>query len=260
MLKNIILFFLISAFCKVAIAQTTSTILKEETDIYEKIYNAPLNIVGKESTTLEGLYAQRPVILALIFTRCYGICNPFLVKLKENLIPIAEGNKPDDKPYQILVISFDPYDKEDDMKLLAGRLDLENDPRWIFAVTDSTSRLNQSVSFAPVWDSLRAQFDHDALLVGINRDGYITKKLIGIRERGDVQLLISSVNNVYSPTYRLPNQNMLFSCFNYDPVTGKNKPGLGLIFLALPAVLTAILLISISFMVRRSRQRKVNLN
>ncbi|HAH56580.1 MAG: hypothetical protein KUL83_06165 [Lentimicrobium sp.] len=249
MFKNIVLLLLIFGFCNFADAQTTSTALKEETNIYERVYDAPLQVVGQESATFDELYAQRPVILALIFTRCTGICNPFLVKLKESL-QFKDG----DDSFRVMVLSFDPRDNLSDMHRLAQNLGLEENEQWAFAITDSISELTQSVGFDPVWDSARRQFDHDALLVGINREGYITKKLIGLRERGDLDLLTGSINNVFVPTYRLQNQNMLFSCFNYDPVTGKNKPGLGLIFLALPAVLTASLLISISILVRRSRR------
>jgi len=256
MSKNIVfLLFLIIGFCNFAEAQITSNALKEETNIYEKVFDVPLQLVDQQSASFDELYAQRPVILALIFTRCTGICNPFLVKLKENL-----QFKTQENPFQVLVVSFDPRDSVSDMQQLAKNLGLEENKQWTFAITNSISELNQSVGFDPVWDSLRQQFDHDALLVGINKEGYITKKLIGLREKGDLELLIGSVNNIFSPTYRLPNQNSLFSCFNYDPVTGKNKPGLGLIFLALPAVLTTILLISISYSVRRRRQKREQLS
>ena len=253
--KNIVFLLLIFGFCNFADAQSTSAALKEETNIYARVYDAPLQVVGQESATFDELYAQRPVILALIFTRCTGICNPFLVKLKETL-----QFKSGDDSFRVLVLSFDPRDNLSDMRRLAQNLRLEENKEWAFATTDSISKLTQSVGFDPIWDSVRQQFDHDALLVGINREGYITKKLIGLRERGDLELLIGSINNVFVPTYRLPNQNMLFSCFNYDPVSGKNKPGLGLIVLALPAVLTASLLLLINYLVRRTRQRKAHLD
>jgi cytochrome oxidase Cu insertion factor (SCO1/SenC/PrrC family) len=246
MFKNIVLTFLTINFCIIANAQTTSAGLKEETNIYNKIYDAPLNIGAEKQLAFHELYARKPLLLALVFTRCSGVCNPFLLRLKENL---QFKNKNDS--FNVLVLSFDPRDSLGDMELLAERFGLENDNQWIFGVTDSIENLNQSIGFAPVWDSVSKQFDHDALLVGINSEGYITKKLIGIRQGHDMDLLIASVNNVFSPTYRLPNKNMLFSCFNYDPKTGKNKLGLGLLFIALPAVLTVLLLLSVSYFVRR---------
>lgn len=246
MLKNIILTLLSISFCSFLNAQTTSSSAKEESNIYEKIYDAPLAIVGEQQISFQELYARKPLLLALVFTRCSGVCNPFLLQLKESIQLRIK-----DSSFNVLVLSFDPRDSIRDMEMLAQRFQVEDDSQWVFGVTDSISELNQSISFYPVWDSLSNQYDHDALLVGINREGYITKKLIGIRQGHDLDLLIASVNNIFSPTYRLPNKNMLFSCFNYDPKTGENKLGLGLLFIALPAVLTVLLLISISYMVRQ---------
>ena len=61
-------------------------------------------------------------------------------------------------------------------------------------------KLNLLVGFNPSWDSIRSQYDHDALLVGINKEGYITKKLIGIRNKSDLELLTGSVNDDFSPS------------------------------------------------------------
>lgn len=253
MFKNIVLFLLISSCIYSTSAQSPSTALKEETNIYEKVYDAPLYVSGQGAAVFNELYDRQPVILALVFTRCSGVCNPFLIKLKETL----QFGQNDKTPFQVLVLSFDPRDTPEDMKRLAQNLELHENPQWKFATTDSIAPLIHSVGFAPVWDSLRQQYDHDALLAGINKEGYITKKLIGLRERGDLKLLIESINNVFVPTYRLPNQSTLFSCFNYDPVSGKNKPGLGLIFLALPAVITFILLLSIGLWVGGRRREKL---
>ena len=246
MFKSIV-FTLITIFLSlIANAQTASTGMEEETNIYEKIFAAPLYVNEKQPMTFDELYHQKPLLVALIFTRCSGICSPFLLQLKDNL-----QLKADDKSFNILVISFDPRDNLEDMNNMARRFGLENDPQWIFAVTDSIGQLNQSIGFHPIWDSATNQYDHDALLVGINREGYITKKLIGMRTKHDIDLIIASVNNIFAPTYRLPNKNSLLFCFNYDPITGKNTPGLGLLFIALPAVLTILLLVSISYIVRK---------
>ncbi len=245
MLKNIVFAIITLSFILTANAQVDSSGMKEETNIYDKIYDAPLNIAGGQPLSFHELYSKKPLLLAIVFTRCSGVCNPFLIQLSENL---QLKNK--DNSFHVLVVSFDPRDSIKDMELLALRLGLENNKQWHFGITDHIEELTQSIGFFPVWDSIRNQYDHDALLVGINNEGYITKKLIGIRQGHDLDLLIASVNNIFSPTYRLPNKNALFSCFNYDPITGKNTPGLGLLFIALPSVLTLLLIISIRYFVR----------
>lgn len=246
MFKHIIFTFIIISFffCRFTVAQIASTGFEEENNIYDRVYDAKLSFNSGENRTLSQLCSSKPVLLALIFTRCSGICNPFLIQLKDNL-----QFKNNFGEFSILVLSFDPRDTHEDMIQLAQRLNLENNKQWLFATTQDIEKLNLSVGFHPTWDSIRSQYDHDALLVGINKEGYITKKLIGLRNQNDLGLLISSVNDVFSPSYRLPGNNQLLSCFNYNPQTGKNTPGLGLLILALPAIITLLLLLGISYCV-----------
>ncbi|MGV8090739.1 MAG: hypothetical protein AB2L24_02570 [Mangrovibacterium sp.] len=250
MFKRIVISFIMGSFifCTAAFPQVNQVDLKEEANIYDKVLDASLITSQEIKLPLSQLYKEKPVLLALIFTRCAGICNPFLFQLKENLqIKIDAGE------FTVLVLSFDPRDTREDMLLLSEGLNLDNNEQWIFATTTDIEELNQSVGFNPVWDNARAQYDHDALLVGINKEGYITKKLIGLRDRQDLRLLISSVNDIFSPSYRLPNNNQLFSCFNYNPQTGKNTPGLGMLILALPAIITLLLVVGISYNARQKR-------
>ena len=249
MFKSIVFTFLMFFLIFVSAAQSPdlSDEFKEEANIYEKAYDAPLKLEDGKDLDFSKLYAKKPVLLALIFTRCAGICNPFLIQLKENLQ--FKANK---ENFNVLVLSFDPRDSREDMDLLCTRLGLEENEQWIFATTDEINELTESVGFYPVWDSTRSQFDHDAMLVGINTEGYITKKLIGLRNKPDLTLMINSVNNVFSASYRLPGKSRLFSCFNYNPETGKNTPGLGLLVLTLPAFLTVLLVAGVNFFTRRN--------
>ncbi|MGV8139955.1 MAG: hypothetical protein AB2L20_32620 [Mangrovibacterium sp.] len=250
MYKHLILIIIALSFfsCQLVPGQSVTDGYEEENNIYEKVYDAKLNFNKDEAQNMSQQYARQPVLLALIFTRCSGICNPFLLQLKENL-----QFKTDTESYKVLVLSFDSRDTHEDMMQLAQWLKLENHKQWLFATTGDIEKLNLSVGFHPTWDSIRSQYDHDAFLVGINKEGYITKKLIGLRNQHDLSLLISSVNDVFSPSYRLPGKNQLLSCFNYNPQTGKNTPGLGLLILALPAVITLLLLIGTSYVVKQKR-------
>lgn len=247
MFKYIIVFLTIgsSFFCTSAFGQESPADWKEEANIYNKVFDASITTSNDVSFSLSQLYVKKPLLLALIFTRCSGICNPFLVQLKENL-----QSKMSNENFEVLVVSFDPRDTKEDMSLLSKNLGIENNEQWLFATTEEIEKLIQSVGFNPVWDSTQNQFDHDAMLVGINKEGYITKKLIGIRDRQALGLLISSVNDVFSPSYRLPGSSQLFSCFNYNPKTGKNTPGWGLLFLALPAFIALSLVLGINYAAR----------
>jgi len=243
MFKNIILVLIIIVIkCESIDAQSAS--IKEEANIYEPVSDVPLTLKGEKLSYFHDLYSQKPILLAFVFTRCSGVCYPFLLQLKEDIQLI------DNTSINVLVLSFDPRDRLKDMEEMSQRMGLWNNSQWLFGVTDSIEKLKYSISFFPQWDSVINQFNHDALLVGINQDGYITKKLLGIRGRHDLELMIASMNNVFSPTYRLPSKNTMFSCFDYDPTTGKSKPGLGLFFVALPTILGVFIVVSIQFIVR----------
>lgn len=243
MLKYGLTTFLIfvCSFIEDAVAQPAAG-WQEEANINEVIYNAPLQIISGAHVSIHQLAAQNPLVVAFVFTRCSGICTPLIIQLKESLqfAPNIANKK-----YNVLVVSFDPRDSVKDMENMATRFNLQHEGNWEFAVTDSISRLISSVNFNPVWDEKTLQFDHDALLVGVNSQGFVTKKLLGLRNSKDIGLLINSINNVFSPTYRLPAQSNLFSCYNYNPKTGKNTPGLGMLFIALPAILSFLILIFI---------------
>lgn len=240
MRKNIICYLLM--LCAVCANANNKSITNEEENIYQKIENIPLKTVGADNeTSLAELYSRQPLLIALVFTRCVGVCNPFLLQLNENLQQQKNfGN------YRVLVLSFDRRDTKADMQMLSQKFNLQTNKQWIFAITDSIESICYALGFNPVWDSVTRQYDHDALLAGINNEGYIAKKLVGIRSGHDLDLMLASIQNIFSPTYRLPGQSNLFSCFNYNPKTGKNMPGWGLLFIALPAIVTAVILATLN--------------
>ncbi|MCC7050415.1 MAG: SCO family protein, partial [Bacteroidia bacterium] len=163
----------------------------EESNLFKKI--ADVNILtSKGSQKLSSLYGTSPTIIAPIFTRCSGVCNPFLSNLKETVFHLSNA-----KEFKILVISFDPKDSLENMLKLAERYELNNNKQWVFATTNQITELNKSIGFSPVWDNTKKQFNHDALLVGINENGYIVKKLTGVREAQSLLTMIKEINNEF---------------------------------------------------------------
>lgn len=213
--------------------------LSEETGLYNKVADIQL-IIKDEEIYLSELYQESPLVLALIFTQCTGICNPFLMRLSENVHLLNPRQN-----FKILVLSFDPHDQIEDMERKAKAYDLLNDDRWIFAVTDQIDEITGSVDFFPVWDENAAQFDHEAMIVGINEDGYIVRKQTGLREAKAFSSLLSELNHEFVLSYPLPDQNHLFSCFTYNPVTGQKSPSYGWLILLAPVMIVfAIVILS----------------
>lgn len=206
--------------------------LSEESALYRKI--APVKIITREGEkNISDLYREAPLILAMIYTRCTGVCSPLLLRLAENIRDIS-----DKEHYRIAVISFDPVDSLQDMLHLEKFFAEEKNNRWTFAITPQIDTLVRSIEFTATWDSLTRQFDHEALLVGINQEGYVVKKLAGLRDKKDMALLIKEINGAFVPSYPVPGSETLFSCFTYNPATQKRQPAWGLLLLVSPVVLT----------------------
>ncbi|MCZ2277523.1 MAG: SCO family protein [Bacteroidia bacterium] len=233
--SKIICCCLILSVVQFAQAQKGKFDFSEEKNVYNQIADVP--VLTKDGTQkLSVLYSRSPLIVALIFTRCTGICSPLLLNLSEQISHLHTDPK---ENFKVLVISFDPRDQFEDMARMAKQYARENDPNWIFAVTPQISELTSSLAFNPVWDEDRQQFDHEALLSGINTDGYVTKNLIGLRDQQAIYSLIKSINNEFILSYPLPGNNNFLSCFSYDPSTGKKSWSWGMFLLVLPAIIAA---------------------
>lgn len=233
-------------------AQASEYNFSEEENINTKIADIQLN-TSNGRMVLSNMYNTSPVLIALVFSRCTGICSPFLLQLSDNLRTLQlKAN------FKVLVVSFDPADSASDLEKMDERFGVHKKGDWTFATTKQIDELNSSVGFRPIWDSVRKQFDHDALLVGVNENGYITKKLIGLRGIRDLKMMIQSVHNEFIPSYPLPQKNNLLSCFSYDPATGKRKLSFGLLILILPVVVTGILILWLAIRSKKWRREARN--
>lgn len=204
----------------------------EETALYRKI--APVEIItGEGEKNISDLYKEAPLILAMVYTRCTGVCSPLLLRLAESLRDISAKER-----FRIAVISFDQADSLRDMLHLEKYFSGEKDNRWTFAITPQIDTLIRSIEFTPTWDSVTRQFDHEALLVGINQEGYVVKKLSGLRDNKDILSMVKEINGAFVPSYPVPGSETFFSCFTYNPATQKRQPAWGLLLLVSPVVLT----------------------
>lgn len=199
---------------------------------------------------LSKAWAERPILLALVFTRCAGICSPFLSSLRSAEASVG-GSGTD---YGTVVLSFDPRDTAEDMTALAGRLGLEARPEWTFGVASGAGveRLARSVGFWFRWDEPTRQFDHPALLVAVDR-GHVVRLMVGGAVE-PVRLLevVRELRGEFVAAYPLPGR-VLFRCFQYDPRTGRFALDWGFLLLALPSALTLLGTAAIFVAARRGR-------
>lgn len=184
---------------------------------------------------LSGLWKQRPVLFTFVFTRCAGICSPFLHSLKATTAKVGGAGK----DYQIVVASFDPRDGPDTMTAIAGDLGLAKDPGWTFAAlsTNDVQRLAPALGFWYRWDESSQQFDHPAMLVAIDR-GRTVRLLVG-GEVSPVRLqeVLDQLRGKLVSIYPLPGK-VAFRCFDYN-TDGRLRIHRGILLMLLPGVSAA---------------------
>lgn len=188
---------------------------------------------GTPAVSLVAIAQGRPLVLVLIFTRCTGVCSPFLASLAS--AQQALGDRGGD--YHTLVLSFDPRDSEDDVAEMAAGLGLDRTRDWTFAVAEDADvgQFARSIGFSYTWDADRGQFDHPAMLAGL-ADGKVVRLLVGTRVE-PVRLLevLRELRGEFVPAYPLPGR-VLFRCFQYRAETGEFVLDWGFLLLLLPAL------------------------
>lgn len=208
-----------------------------------------LRFANGGSGRLSDLWAERPVFVTLVFSRCAGICSPYLGLLKKTVQQVGSSGK----RYQMVVISFDANDRPKDMMALAKHHGLEADRGWTFAVpanSEDLSALCQSLDFDFRWDEQRRQFNHPAITVAL-RAGKFVRLSVGeeISPRLFMDILADAWGE-FVPIYPAPGQRgALFRCFDYDPERGFT-PNWGMLILVVPS-LAALTLAALVFMAAR---------
>jgi protein SCO1 len=179
---------------------------------------------------------RRPLVLTFAFTRCAGVCSPFLRSWRA--ADRALGRRGE---YSRLVLSFDPRDSAADMSALARHLDLDGNDDWIFAVSDASDvrRLAQALGFWWDWDESRQQFDHPAMLAGI-RGGRLARLLVGGSvSSARLDELVREVSGEFIRSYPLPGR-VAFRCVQFDAATGRVTLDWGFGLLLVPILAASV--------------------
>ena len=192
----------------------------------------PITPAAGAATRLSAIGRGRPLLFTFVFTRCAGVCSPFLMSWR------AAATS---RSFHRLVLSFDPRDTVDDMAATARHLGLDMNPDWTFAIAapDDVRRLAETTGFWYDWDERRQQFDHPAMIAAV-REGRIVRLLVGgtvsARRLDDV---LREADGEFVASYPLPGR-VLFRCVNYDPRTGTFAVDWGFLLLLVPAAACTI--------------------
>jgi cytochrome oxidase Cu insertion factor (SCO1/SenC/PrrC family) len=181
-------------------------------------------------TRLSALWQRGPVLLTMVFTRCAGVCSPYLRALRSADEAIGA---PSD--IRRVVLSIDPRDTTEDMSSAAAHLGVAGQEGWIMGVADAADieRLSRALGFWFAWDDARQQFDHPAMLAGI-RNGRVARLLVGGSiTAARLREVVREVRGEFVASYPLPGAGR-FRCFDYDPATGEASLAWGALVLIVP--------------------------
>jgi len=226
----------------------------DETRLFgREVPDVALRFADGRDGRLSDLWADRPVFLSLVFSRCAGICSPYLGLLRDTVDQVGGGGD----RYQMVVISFDARDRPEDLVALAKHHGLENDRGWTFAAPASSEDLTalcQSLDFEFRWDERRQQFDHPAITVALRRGKFVRLSVGGEISPGRFKDMLADARGEFVSVYPAPGERgALFRCFDYDPERGFT-PNWGMLILVFPGA-AALAVAALMFMAARVMTR-----
>jgi protein SCO1/2 len=187
----------------------------------------PLELPFKDETgqtvRLGQYFREKPVVLALVYYECPGLCDLILNGLSHTMQEISLNAGAD---YEVVTVSFNPKETWQ----LAGAkkanyLEKYNRPGakegWHFLTGDAASikSLTDIVGFHYKYDPVNNQFAHASGIMILTPEGKIARYFYGIEYKPRdfrLGLVEASANKIGS----YADQVLLF-CYHYDPTTGK---------------------------------------
>jgi protein SCO1/2 len=187
----------------------------------------PLELTFKDETgqtvRLGQYFRNKPVVLALVYYECPGLCDLILNGLTHAMQQVSLNVGSD---YDVVTVSFNP---EETWQLAGAKkgnyIEKYNRPGakqgWHFLTgkPDAIKSLADTVGFHYKYDPLSKQFAHASAIMILTPEGKIARYFYGIEYKPrDFRLgLVEASANKIGTT---ADQVLLF-CYHYDPMTGK---------------------------------------
>jgi protein SCO1/2 len=220
----------------------------------------PLELKFKDETgqvvRLGQYFRDKPVVLALVYYECPGLCDLVLNGLSHAMGEISLNAGSD---YQVVTVSFNP--KETWQLATAKKANyLEKYQRpgakegWHFLTGDEASikSLTDTVGFHYNYDPISKQFAHASGIMVLTPEGKIARYFFGIEYKPRdfrLGLVEASANKIGTPADRV-----LLFCYHYDPTTGKYGMAITQVTRALGTATVLLLGGFVFIMLRRERQ------
>jgi protein SCO1/2 len=200
-------------------------------------------------------FRDKPVVLALVYYQCPGLCDLILNGLSHTMEQISLNVGSD---YEVVTVSFNP--KETWQLANAKKANyIEKYNRsgakegWHFLTGDEASikSLADTIGFHYKYDLVNNQFAHASAIYVITPEGKIARYFYGIEYKPRdfrLGLVEASANKIGTPA----DQVLLF-CYHYDPTTGKYGMAITQVTRALGTATVLLLGGFVFIMLRRER-------
>jgi protein SCO1 len=187
----------------------------------------PLDLVftdeANRAVPLRTYFGDKPVVLAMVYYDCPGLCGLTLSDLVHSL---KQVNLEPAHDYNVVIVSFNPAEKP---ALAAakktkyaesfGKPSFNAGWHFLTGQQQAISKLASAVGFRYRWDEPTHQFVHAAGIMIATPAGKLSRYFYGIRySPTDLRLSLveASVDKIGSPV-----DYVLLFCCPYDPMTGK---------------------------------------
>jgi protein SCO1 len=176
-----------------------------------------------QSVRLGQYFREKPVVLALVYYECPGLCDLILNGLTHVMQETSLNVGSD---YEVVTVSFNPTETwQLATAKKANYIEKYNRPGakegWHFLTGDQASikTLADTVGFHYNYDPISKQFAHASAIMILTPEGKIARYFYGIEYKPRdfrLGLVEASANKIGTPA-----DQVLLLCYHYDPTTGK---------------------------------------
>jgi protein SCO1 len=243
-------------------AQYSTFVSKQGVGIDQKLNSViPLDTVFRDESNravpLRHYFGAKPVILALVYYKCPGLCGLTLSDLTHSMKKVSLEPARD---YNVVIVSIDPKEnaviageKKRSYAALFGKPSFAAGWHFLTGDQQAISALASAVGFRYRWDDATHQFVHAAGVMVATPDGKLSRYFYGIQYT-PTDLRLSLVEASQHKIGSAVDYVLLFCC-PYDPMTGKYTAAIYTLF-KLAGFTTLLGLASLIFYLVRSGKKR----
>jgi protein SCO1 len=205
------------------------------------------------------LQSGRPLLLALAYYHCPGLCDVSLRELATTLRGLGWQLGSD---YDAVSVSIDPHDTPPAAAAkranVVGLMHVAGDTLWPFTVASAQSlqRLTQTLGYRYDYDAATHQYAHPAVSIVLTPQGKIARYLYGpTLDAQSVRLALREARLGRGGASALIDRTIL-ACYQYDPQTRRYSLLILTVMRGGAAVIALLLAVFVLTFARRGRLRR----